>query len=406
MYLEQVEKDPSMSIRQIRKIISDAMGIGESTINITINEYNKTKQVTSPKKNRVRKSYRNIYDEFSRNVIRRHVHSIWFQREIPTVDKIHQVVSNDESLPLISRTNLFHLLKELDFRYNKRGKNSALTEKNEIVVWRRRYLESIRKYREEGRHLYYLDETWVNTGDNTNNDTPITTQRNTFLIVLHIGSKDGFVPGGLLCFESKKNSRDKHDEMNGEIFRKWMENILPQLKENSVIIMDNAFYHSVKIDEAPTSTTRKADIIKWLENKGEIIDKPMVIPQLLEMVKRLKPLYEKYVIDELVKASNRIVLRIPPYHCELNPIEQAWESVKIYVRMNNTIYTFPEVKRLIIEGVERVNAEMWKTFINNTKKEEKMLWEVDFIIDEVLAAEMVNFTMMITRDTSSDSDFD
>lgn len=383
------------------------MGIGESTINRTISEYNKTKQVTSPKKKRVRKSYRDIYDEFSRNVIRRHVHSIWFQREIPTVDKIHQVVSNDESLPLISRTNLFHLLKELDFRYNKRGKNSALTEKNEIVIWRRRYLESIKKYREEGRHLYYLGETWINIGECTNNtyDIKITSNRNTFLIALHIGSEDGFVPGGLLCFESKKNARDNHEELNGETFREWMESMLPRLKENSVIIMDNALHHSAKINEAPTSITKKPDIIKWLEDKGEVIDKPMVIPELLEMVKRLKPLYEKYVIDEFVKVNNRIILRIPPYHCELNPIEQAWVSVKTHVRTNNKMtYTFPEVKRSLIEGVESVNAEKWKTFINNTKTEEIMFWEVDFIIDEVLDAEIENLTTTITRDTSSDSD--
>lgn len=40
------------------------------------------------------------------------------------------------------------------------------------------------------------------------------------LIVCHIGSEDGFVPDGLLCFEPKKNNQDYHDEMNGNIFHK------------------------------------------------------------------------------------------------------------------------------------------------------------------------------------------
>lgn len=35
------------------------------------------------------------------------------------------------------------------------------------------------------------------------------------LIVVHTGSKDGFVSRGLLSFESKKNTRDYLDEMNG-----------------------------------------------------------------------------------------------------------------------------------------------------------------------------------------------
>lgn len=71
----------------------------------------------------------------------------------------------------------------------------------------------------------------------------------------------------------------------------WIEGILPHLKPNSVIVMDNASYHSVKLDKAPTSNTKNADIIKWLEDKGEVVDRSMVIPRLLHIVKRLKPLH-------------------------------------------------------------------------------------------------------------------
>jgi hypothetical protein len=39
------------------------------------------------------------------------------------------------------------------------------------------------------------------------------------LIILHIGSDKGFLTGGLLCFESKKNSADYHNEMNGDSFK-------------------------------------------------------------------------------------------------------------------------------------------------------------------------------------------
>lgn len=44
----------------------------------------------------------------------------------------------------------------------------------------------------------------------------------------------------------------------------------------------------------------------------------MIIPELLEVVKQLKPLYNKYEIDELVLQHNKTVLRLSPYHCELN----------------------------------------------------------------------------------------
>lgn len=105
--------------------------------------------------------------------------------------------------------------------------------------------------------------------------------------------------------------------MNGDTFYQWMTNVLPRLKENSVIVMDNAPYHSVKKEKIPNTKTRKSDIIKWLEEKGEVIDRPMVITELLDMVIQIKPQFDKYVIDYLVETHNRKILRLPPNHLSL-----------------------------------------------------------------------------------------
>lgn len=51
------------------------------------------------------------------------------------------------------------------------------------------------------------------------------------LIFALIGLYDDFVVGGLLVFESKKNSNDYHDEMNGNSFYDWFSRILPLLKK-------------------------------------------------------------------------------------------------------------------------------------------------------------------------------
>lgn len=132
----------------------------------------------------------------------------------------------------------------------------------------------------------------------------------------------------------------------------------------------------------------------------------MVIPQLLLMVKRLKPLHNKYVIDELAKANNHTVLQLPPYHCELNPIELAWSSIKNHIWMNNILYKLPEVKKLLTEGINRVDAQMLKNFISKTKEEEAKFYEVDNIINKVLSAEKSNLLMTVTGDTSSETDSD
>lgn len=64
------------------------------------------------------------------------------------------------------------------------------------------------------------------------------------------------------------------------------------------------------------------------------------------------------------------VLRLPLYHCELNPIELAWSVVKRHVKSNNKTFKLPDVKNLLIKGVTKVDAEMWKNFISLIIKEE------------------------------------
>ena len=63
--------------------------------------------------------------------------------------------------------------------------------------------------------------------------------------------------------------------------------------------MGNAPYHSVRKEKCPSTQMRKADVISWLESKGEVIDLTMIIHELLEIVQRLKPMYSQYKIDEI-----------------------------------------------------------------------------------------------------------
>jgi len=96
----------------------------------------------------------------------------------------------------------------------------VLTERQDLLVWRQNYLYDIRKFREEGRTIYYLDETWINAGDCVEKlwvDKTVKSKHDVFnrglttgatnptgkgqrLIILHIGSHNGFVDGVLLCF--------------------------------------------------------------------------------------------------------------------------------------------------------------------------------------------------------------
>jgi hypothetical protein len=72
-----------------------------------------------------------------------------------------------------------------------------------------------------------------------------------------------------LVLNAKKNSADYHDEMDKERFVKWFQDqLLPDIRPGSVIIMDNAAYHSRKSELLPTTAWRKEDIKQWLLAKN------------------------------------------------------------------------------------------------------------------------------------------
>lgn len=297
-----------LSYREMIVAVSKTTGIGQRTVQTTLAEYKKEGTVTSPNKTRVKPTILQKVDEFDKNAIRQKIHDFWRKREVPTVQKMLIAINEDKTLPDLKRSSFQKLLKDLQFEYVKKNRNSALIEREDLISWRRGYLFKMRHYRAQNRPIYYLDETWVNAGETHNRawvDTTVTSTRDAFLrglttgqkepsgkgkrlIVLHIGSSDGFVPGGLLCFESKSNSTDYHDEMNGDTFYEWFVKTLPLLKENAIIVMDNASYHSVKKHRIPVKSWRKQAIIDWLESKGVIVQHPIVKNDLMEKVNEIK----------------------------------------------------------------------------------------------------------------------
>lgn len=142
--------------------------------------------------------------------------------------------------------------------------------------------------------------------------------------------------------------------MNGTTLFEWFVKILPLLKENAIIVMDNAAYHTVKKDRILVMSWKKHDIINWLENKGENITYPTTKGALLSQVKTIHTEHDQYVIDEYAKYNNKIVFILPPYRCELNAIEYldnlddiddlAWSSVKNYVQTHNNTFNLKNVQ--------------------------------------------------------------
>lgn len=86
----------------------------------------------------------------------------------------------------------------------------------------------------------------------------------------------------------------------------------------------------------------------------------------------------KYRVSEMVALSGREVLRLPPDHCQLNPIEFVLGQAKNYVAANNKKFKLPEVEQLFNEGLGRVTPDSWGKCIHHVKNQVEM-YRLDYV---------------------------
>lgn len=403
-----LKKTHNKTFDDIMLCVSKESGIGLRLIKKVVNEYRESKKTGYVKPPPDRKNNYEQIDDSNKIAIRKKIHAYWLRREIPTIQKVLWAIKKDSDLSNITRSLFYQILKELNFKYSKSKQNRALIEREDLVLWRQKYISDIRRYRSEGRKIYYLDEMLIRAnscfrdlyvaGFYTRPENE--TDKGKCLIALHIGSAEGFVDGGFMCFEPKKNATNCHDEINSDLFYDWFCGVLPRLDDNCIIVMDNVTNHSLKKDLIPTLDWRKENIIKWLVSKNCVADQSMIKYRLMEMVNQIKPLYDKNLIDEEALKTNKVVLRLPPLHDELNPIQLALLMVKNHVKTHNTTWKLSDVQKLIKEGIQLLTPDTWSNFVSYAIEEENKLYDIDFAVDEVLDSAIDQF--QTTEDISSE----
>ena len=228
------------------------------------------------------------------------------------------------------------------------------------------------------------------------------------IIVNDIGSENGFLGGCREVFIGKKNTDDYHNEINGDHFEAWWkEKVLPSLPPRSVVVIDNAKYHSRITPESKTPTTawRKAEIQRWLLERNVTYDEKNTKPILLQKVKNMnvvkEMMLEKLTSDYCEMSQKDIViLRLPVGHSELNPIELIWAQSKNEVARNNNKFNVTSVQRLMQNALLNVPKLNWENAIEHVKKVEAAFKKVDFgdaetpIVDDMIIA--------LDKDSSSD----
>ena len=223
-----------------------------------------------------------------------------------------------------------------------------LMERSDVVASRAEFLREIKRFIEQGANIVYLDETWINQNytvqkcwvdcsSNLATGVKPPVGKGSRLIILHAGRKNGFVPNADLVFQAKNDGSDYHSQMNAQVFEKWFKTqLLPNIASSSIIVMDNAAYHFVRFEKCPTASWRKAEIFEWQIKKEVNPDSALLKAELLEMAKPISSrLSKKYRIDAIASEAGHTVVRLPPYHCQYNPIELIWANLKTLVAHRN-----------------------------------------------------------------------
>ena len=120
-------------------------------------------------------------------------------------------------------------------------------------------------------------------------------------------------------------------------------------------------------------------------------------PQLLALAKANKPELT-YVIDTLVQTHGHKVLRLPPYHPDLNPIELIWAQVKKMVSARNFTYRLNDVLEITNNVFTLIGTDRWERACNHVDKIEGDYRSKDIAID----IQMDKFVINLADDTDSD----
>lgn len=304
------------------------------------------------------------------------IYEMYAANIFPTVETIrHELIR--KNIVSCSATTLRVFLKANNFKYGTIDKRQILMESSRIISLRNEYIRNIMEYRKMKRNIVYLDETWYDTHDTVkkgwkNNNkkcsVALPSNKGKRIIILHCGGENGWINDALLISAKKIKdaSLDYHDDMDSCLFESWFEKtLLPKLPKNSVIVMDNASYHSRLIKQRPNTSWNKSQIQQFLYEEDLYFEETYTKKQLLE-VTQIKQFQKEYVVDDCALNNGHTVLRLPPYFCILNPIELIWAQLKGNIRRKNVAPKLSSaVLQLIAEEVKNITSTSWKNAIEH-----------------------------------------
>jgi hypothetical protein len=97
--------------------------------------------------------------------------------------------------------------------------------------------------------------------------TPVSKQQ--CLIIIYAGAENDFVSNVLLMWKSHQSEGNYNHHLNQKNYEKWVrEKLVPSLRPNSTVVLDNTPCHNIKINKVLNSNSTKQDMRDLLLQEG------------------------------------------------------------------------------------------------------------------------------------------
>jgi len=387
--IDDLDEQEELSVQRV----SNALGFGLATVRRTMADYSRGVNFNEELIVYRGRPQRALSDS-AQTIVREYIRNANKEGAYITLETLWQYLEEVAPEQEFSIRTLGRTLDRWGFTFGKGIRTQRFKEKDHVVVARQRYLRRKRGNRKgKGtiRPEVYLDESYVNKNHSKDlvwyydDDGPWIqkpTGKGERLIIMNAITKDGWVPGAKVIFKSTRKTGDYHGQMNQTMFTKWFEEkLLPNIPAQSLIIMDNAAYHNVlSPSSAPTPSCKKEEIRSWLEKNNFPVKEDCLKAELVDIMIRLVP-QPTYALDEIANKQGHEILRTPPYHPELQPIETCWGIVKNEIA-RNCDFTMNNLIHQLENAFGKVTPKTCIGLINKARDVEDNFWRDDAALDE------------------------
>ncbi|XP_063369770.1 uncharacterized protein LOC134658095 [Cydia amplana] len=273
-----------------------------------------------------------------------------------------------------------------------------------------------------GTYRYFMHDTYMEASDVAKGrclriDLPAKISKKERLVILHAGGKNGLISGTFTTIKADYEFDDHFSEVNTPKFEKWVtDNLKDKFEPNSVICISSPRHHSIQKHKKPKSIlTTKTDMQNWLKIHNVEYKEDLEKIFLLQLISKTRS-EPVYAVDEALKSLGHTVLRIPPIHADLNPLEYVWEDIRKKVADSHGNASVDDKRRTwmkLYSEYPLAEYQKWVDLVKNTENEYyDMMYKLDEIVDDIIGryakdlnSDSEDWTTDNSEESESDSDF-